>query len=270
MNVSEFTYRPLLQQLTEEVRTHGLDPYEGYAWYQEQTEAHSLQPAETYCSTSITSGGHARDDSLDMLKIIQRNTHSATLLAEQLAADRQLDPASTIEPVQVGKTGWNQAGFMEFWLAVIGGFHLSPGFVARDVDSLRQNARQRFDQENLDLVLMTDSAASAEDRASEYFKMSKAFADLIREGAETTPISTLIRMIDTDQSLGSQTERIFARQIGSRVMDIGVVRTAPVTALGEVNHQLQVDTQRLIQFGATVFDTANHVQLVLRPNEEVA
>lgn len=267
MQSSEFTYRPLLKELTEDVNAQGLDPYEAYRWLYERESDLELHP-ETYLSSSITSGGHARDDSLQMGEIIARNTESARLLANQLARDGQIRPEAAIEPVFVGKTHWNQAEFMQFWLSVIGGFDFTPGFVARDVNNLRIAAQQAFRAAELDLDVMV-SKAPADQRASEYFKMSTAFASLITRGDNAEPVDAVIRMIDTDMSLGSQTERAFARQIGSKVMNICVVKPANPKELDLVNHTLAVDTARLIKFGATIFDTSsNKVRLML--TEEAA
>jgi len=164
MHTPEFSYRPLLQELTEVVNTEQLDPYEAYNWLHEQGDAKKLEP-QVYCSSSITSGGHARDESLHMREVIARNTESARMLAEQLAADRQIRPESAIEPVFVGKTHWDQAQFMEFWLSVIGGFQFTPGFVARDVDDLRTAARHAFAEVELDMPRMV-SRESAVVRAA--------------------------------------------------------------------------------------------------------
>lgn len=257
-----FLYRPVLQELTQVVNERGLDPYEAYGWLHEQQYRLGLHP-EAYLSSSITSGGHARDDSLDMGEIIARNTESARLLAEQLATDGQIAPDSAIEPVYVGRTPWSQSQFMEFWLSVIGGFSLKRGFISRDIDHLRTAAHQAFSSHELDLDLMT-SGADPELRAPEYFKMSGAFAQLITDGAEANPMSTLVRMIDTDMSLGAQTERVFARQIGAKVMNICVLKPASPKDLSQVNHLLARDTAQLINYGATIFDTRdNRVRLAL-------
>ncbi len=266
MSSLEFSYRPVLQELTETVNDFELDPYEAYYWlYARQTRL-SLVP-DAYLSSSITSGGHARNNSLEMREVIARNTESARLLAEQLAVDQQIRPESAIEPVFIGKTHWNQAEFMEFWLSVISGFQFTHGFVARDVDNVRNAAHEAFEEVRLDIGLMT-SRATAEARAREYFKMSSAFAGLIKKGVNATPIANIIRMIDTDMSLGSQTERAFARQIGSKVMNICVVQPANPSQLEKVNRVLAVDTEQLISFGAVIFDTSNNnVRLMLREED---
>ncbi len=198
-----------------------------------------------------------------MGEVIARNTHSATLLANQLAADGQLDPATTIEPVFVGKTGWDQRQYMEFWFSVIGGYELTPSFIARDTDGLRETAQQAFAAAGIDMDLMVGNAAAAA-RAGEYFKMSTAFASLIKGGQPATPVTRLIRMIDTQLSLGAQAERAMARQLGIRVMNISAVRPASPLDFTEVNHSLADDTAQLITYGATVFDTSNNrVRLIL-------
>ena len=64
-------------------------------------------------------------------------------------------------------------------------------------------------------------------------------------------------MIDTDLSLDAQSERAFARKMAIPVMNMCVVKPASSSDLEIVNRRLARDTERLIQFGATVFDTAN-------------
>lgn len=267
MSEKAFLHRPILEELTDEVKDKGFDPYEAYVWLYEKQKNNKLR-SETYCSTSITSGGHARDDSLSIQEIIARNNESAKMLAEQLAFDGQINPETSIEPVFVGKTGWNQAEYMEFWLSVIGGFEFDKGSLASGVDGLRSSIQRAFKEEkfNIDII---NSNVSADERAKEYFKMSSAFAELILKGAPATPIDKVIRMIDTEQSLGAQTERAFARQIGSKVMNICLIKPAEIKDLATINRVLYKDIDRLIQFGSTIFDTRNNkVSLIL--SEDVA
>jgi hypothetical protein len=266
--MSEFLYRPILQEVTEVTKTDGLDPYEAYAWLHEKARQTKAKKRKTYASTSITSGGHYRDESLDMMTVIQRNTESARLLAEQLASDGQIDAESTIEPVFVGKTGWSQSQYMEFWLSVIGGAELTPGFVARDVDVMRTLHHEAFERAGVNLDHM-NSHTDAAMRAEEYFNMAAATADLYVSGQlDANPMSQVVRMIDTEQSLGAQAERVFARKAGIQVMNIYVTQPAGPADLASVNPELARDTARLVSFGATVFDTQqNRVRLQLVEDE---
>lgn len=265
--MSEFRFRPALEEVTEMTKDQGLDPYEAYAWLHEYCKENGLV-GETYASTSITSGGHKRDESLDMMQVILRNTESARLLAEQLAADRQIDAETTVEPVYVGKTGWTQSEYMEFWLAVIGGAKLTPGFTARDVDALRLVHQEAFERAGLDMSMM-NSGKSAEDRAQEYFKLAQATSGLYLGGQiDAQPIRQIVRLIDGDKSLGAQAERVFARSLGIRVMNICVVKPVDPSELVTVNRRLAEDTDRLIRFGAAVFDTRqSQVRLQLVEDE---
>lgn len=255
MNHSDFPYRNLLVDLTAKVAERGYDPFEAYALFVERQNADGLL-AETYCSTSITSGGHARDSSLAMQDIIASNTRLASDLAEQLAQDRQITAASTIEPVFVGKTGWDQAEYMRFWMAVIGGFEIPKGFSASNIDNLRAACLAAESEHEVDIANMI-SANSAEDRAIEYFKQAQAYSGLVHVlGA--SPVRQLVRMIDTEQSLGAQAESVFARLIGTSVKRISLVRPADLEDLRTRNCQLTDDLQRVISFGAAVFDSANN------------
>lgn len=236
MATPEFPYRPLLKDLTATVNEQGLDPYEAYYSLYHLQRKHKLNP-DAYLSSSITSGGHAHDESLQMAEIIQRNTQSAYLLADQLAADRQINPISSIEPVAVGKTHWNQVQFMEFWLSVIGGMQFRPGATVSSIDHLRNQAYGLFEKHGVDLERMV-SKASPEVRAADYFNMSAAFAELVTPGTvEANPIEKVVRMIDPDKSLGAQAERVFAREIGSKVMNICVMEQASPSALNKVNQR---------------------------------
>ena len=153
--------------------------------------------------------------------------------------------------------------FMEFWLSVISGFSLTKNFASRDVDALRRKVHQQFIEQDIDIENML-SKESPEKRAIEYFKMSNAFTSLVTTGEPARPIPRVVRMIDTETSLGAQTERVLARQIGSRVMDIDVVKSAGPEDLITVNRVLATDMQRLISFGATIFDTQQkRVRLIL-------
>lgn len=267
MRLEQFPYRPLLEEATKVINARGYDPYEAYGWLYTQQARQRLFP-ESYLSSSITSGGHARDESLEMADIIKRNTLSAALLAEQLANDRQINPKTAVEPVFVGKTHWNQAEYMEFWLSVIAGIEIgnTPG---ASIDLLRSAARKAFEAVELDVPMMV-SRESAKTRAIEYFKMADAFGDMVTSGTlESRPVKQVVRLIDADLSLGAQSERVFARKIGTPVMNVCVVKPATVSELSAVNRRLARDAARLVSFGAAVFDTRHdHVRLLLE--EDVA
>jgi hypothetical protein len=261
--MSEFLFRPLLEELTAVTNERGYDPYEAYAWLYEKAQENNLQ-GKTYASTSITSGGHARDNSLEMREIIKRNTKSARLLAEQLVVDRQIEASSTIEPVFIGKTHWTQSQYMEFWLSVIAGARLTPGSITQNLKLMRKLHREAYQRAEVDIDRM-NAHASALERAEEYFKMAAATAGIYMEGKlDSRPMERVVRMIDTDQSLGAQAERVFARKLRINVMNISVIRSASPLELATVNHRLAKDTERLIQFGAAIFDTQqNQVRLQL-------
>lgn len=249
--MSKFLYRPVLRDVTDKVQKNNLDPYEAYVYLRMLENSLGLK-REIYLSTSVTSGGHVHNpDMLDLQEIISRNTHSATLLANQLASDGQIDPESAVEPVFLGATGWRQSEYLEFWLMVIGGLIVGD---REDTDSLRVRHRVAFEIADVDFLHM-NSAVRPEERASEYFKVAYAMSGLYASKLRIAPIKKMIRLIDPDTSLGAQTERVFARAMNIPVYSVSVMTQTSPSSLRLKNQELAQDTEALISYGAVVFDT---------------
>ncbi len=249
-----FSYRPLLRDLTVKVLREKWDPYEAYRYFLRVETSLGLT-RETYLSTAVTSGGHLHDPRNQKLEdIIERNTTSAILLANQLADDNQITPQTSIEPFSLGYTGWKQSEYLEFWLMVLGGLRLSD---SDDIDVVRSRHRIAFEHAGVDMT-MFNSAETPEKRAEHYFTMGATFAKLYEKEFTIRPMSRMIRLIDPDTSLGAQTERVFARCIGMPVYTVTVVEPVDPDKLFAINQTLAEDTHRLISYGATVFDTKHH------------
>ena len=253
-SMSMFSYRPILRDLTLRVLREKWDPYEAYAYFLRIERSLDLK-REVYLSTSITSGGHLHDPRNKKLEdIIERNTTSAILLANQLADDDQIIPQNSIEPFSLGYTGWKQSEYLEFWLMVLGGLQLDD---RDDIDVVRSHHRIAFEHAGIDMTRF-NTAETLEKRAEDYFTMGATFAKLYERDFVIKPMCKMIRLIDPDTSLGAQTERVFARCIGMPVYTVTVVEPVDPDKLFEVNQVLAEDTHRLISFGATVFDTKHH------------
>ena len=99
--------------------------------------------------------------------------------------------------------------------------------------------------------------------------MAAAAAEVYLSGSvDSRPVDRVVRMIDPDRSLGTQAERVFARKMKIHVKNISVVKSASAADLAAVNHRLAEDTERLVSFGAAVFDTQqNEVRLQLVDDE---
>lgn len=262
----EFLFRPLLEELTAVTNEQTLDPFDAWAWLFERQLAYQLRP-ETYCSTAITTGGHSRNPGLKMQTIIARNIKNSLQFAEELARLRQIDPSSTIEPAAVHKTHFSQGQYLELWLSVIAQVDVKQ--VPTDV--FRNAVQAAYWRHGVDWELL-NANASADKRAPEYFKQATAFAEVV-ENLPRRSISRIVRLIDTEQSLGAQAEAYFAKLLGIPVMR--AVAMKPVDSLkeglGAIAHpELRLDTAKLVSYGATIFSVAEKKQLVLVPETTAA
>lgn len=260
-----YPLRDILTELTFETNDSGLDPFDAYVRFAEEMQRHELQAVD-YCSSSITSGGHARDTSLEMGQVIARNTDTALRLGEALFAVGQLDPRTAVEPVALGKVAWPQSGYMTFWLATMAGLRSRGAGINQVVTGFRNDLLNRIDRsKNLDMAVF-DARVAATERAPHYFAFAQLFADTVK-AYEPRPIRRLIRLVDPELSLGAQTENVFARLMQSGVFRAAVARTGLAPDESSLTPQLVDDTQRLIRFGATIFDTEKRHQIVLVPQE---
>lgn len=81
-----FPFAGILEQLTQEFKAKDTGPLSAYTRFQFLRRAHGLLSGADYCSTSITSSGHARINTLAANEVIARNTASG----RQLVAERHL------------------------------------------------------------------------------------------------------------------------------------------------------------------------------------
>lgn len=256
--------RPILAELTHEVNETGEDPFEAYVRLCAGLGKRGLW-FDTYLSSSITSGGHARDNSLSMLEVITRNTDTALDIADELYRYDQLDPERSIEAVTLGKIKhWQQSDYMTFWLSVMSRFEFESPGATTEIEMFRRRFEQQLEITEVDMDAYNSGILTSAERAPQYIKHADTFASVARSVDSFSPIPTLVQLSDTDTSLGSQTERYFAK-----VNDTRVKRPA-VAQLGAVNlpeaypsPRLVRDVATIVKFGGHVFDTVQRTQLVL-------
>lgn len=262
--------RSELQELTHEINETGVDPFEGYELMCRRLGNLGLW-FDTYCSSSITSGGHARNNDLNIGQIIQKNTDSAFDLCDELFKVGQLSPRKSIEAVAVGKiNGWGQSDYMEFWLNVMARPRHDGAGTAHRLDTLRGNFTDAINQNHeIDMAIYNSSEFTAAQRAPHYIKHADIYADVVRKtDVGANPIDRLVRLIDTDTSLGAQTENYFAKVMGIQVMNVAVAQVGSNRLPANYPaSKLVKDTDDIVRFGGHVFSTERRSQLVLVPAE---
>ena len=264
------TQRPIRQMLTKltfEANESHIDPFEAYALLMHRVGVAGLR-ADVYCSSSITSGGHARVPDLDIGSVIRRNTDTALDMVDELVRVGQLDPRSSVEAVALGKIRhWTQSDYMELWLSVMSGIEATGAGAAARVDGFRRTFHDRRDNhDTLDMAMYNNSAVSPAERATHYFTHAQTFYDLTSE-VDHSPVAKLVRLVDPDQSLGAQTENVFARLQGTPVYNVAVAETGIRPNADHMPDRLVRDHDTIVAFGGAVFDTVRRQQLILVPHE---
>jgi hypothetical protein len=104
----------------------------------------------------------------------------------------------------------------------------------------------------VDLDKMNDSSQSAAERAPEYFRFAGGFALALADcDGQSLPVHTVINGVDTLESLGCRTERVFAHAIGRPVRSLAVAGrdSNPLSAFHDL--RLIEDMETIVSFGGT-------------------
>lgn len=258
---AERPFRDALVELTLEANDQQLDPFEAYIRLRQKMGRVGLY-AHDYCSSSITSGGHARDTSLTTGDVIRKNTDVAMDLSDELFKVGQLNPRTTVEAVVLGKIAWKQSDYMNFWLSTMAGLPARGYGVAKAIDNFQKDFQASIDHnENLDMAIY-DSSQQAKVRASHYFEHAQTFARTVRQHSHE-PIKRLVRLVDTDTSLGAQSEKVFARTMQIGIFGVALAQTGAPHYSAGLPASLILDTERIVAFGGTVFDETRREQPIL-------
>lgn len=280
MTSNRYTERPLrrqLAELTDRATDDELTPPETYVKLREAMTRLSLR-TDTYASSSITSGGHARrrvsEKGLPMTEVIESNTRTAFQVCDGLFASQQMDPTETIEAVALGYIPhWSQSDYMEFWLATMAGLPATGHGVSQAIDTFQSDFRTRrqqaIDDGKLDMDMYNSSAQSVEVRANHYFAHAHLFADTVLDSAiENEPIRRLVGVVDPGMSLGAQTEKLFASRMEAQLFRVAIARTGLTPTEESAPLQLVEDSQLIARLGGSVFDLKPRELMMLVPQDE--
>ena len=210
-----FPIAGVLEDLTNDVREARIEPFEAYTHFRRELGRLGIGGALDYLSTSITSGGHARVPGADMGTIIESNTRTGRLLTAHLEATGALQAEDAILLVDLGKTGWNQVGFMKFWSMVISGID-TPAAARRPqgLSQLETQIESAITHSETDLFAMAESRLDSSVRREQYYHFVSAFAELVMSGrVEARPVHRFIKLVDTKVSLGCDAEAKLARRL---------------------------------------------------------
>ncbi len=246
------------------VNEQGLDSHEAYTVLKEGLAARGLH-YDTYAQATITSGGHARNTSLDWLEIVQRNVAYAQEMASELYANGQLNPRSTIEAATLGLIShWKEKDYITFWFNTLAQPDTSgPGSAAK-TDRLRRIFDADVHSYHIDFSKFNDYSLTNDERAHHYMRYADMAVAAMQEFGDFSHVDRLVAVSETVGSLGASTERYFTKKLGGAVFNLAIAHFAqhPLQP-GDAHPTLVRDTSELVHYGAQIFDPRRGQQIVL-------
>ena len=267
-NEATFPYFPILEELTEDICDRQMTPLEAYDLFDQRRAIARLNPYIDYCSTAITTGGHARREDLTVPEVIEANTLTARRIALVLHNQLALDGRETVLPVDLGSTGWVQSEYMEFWFMTIAGLdftgrkHLSLGFT-----QLRSSMDESLRRLEVDLAVMNGKDIDRSLKVEQFARFALGMAaGLKRFGDHLRPASKLVQFVDTQHSLGSFGEGVFADDL--HIPKARLVPVGPVPELEAVHDtKLKDDFKIILSNGGEITIAAEESTLVVKRND---
>lgn len=272
---ASYPFSLIFNELTELAKD--MSPVEAYLRYDSLRRANGLHPGPDYCSTAITSSGHARNPNLPISDVITKNTETGQRLLVELTQKGIVDGRKAILPVDLGYVpNWKQTDYMSLWLMVIGGFNLGANNHNRAAGNFETTLEYCFDKHEVDVDVMNDRNLSPQTRAPEYFRFAGAFAEAFRIAVSTAreeahPAHRILNFVDPAESLGAATERAFGHAIG--VEAFSVVSSGPAESPNDTitSPTLARDLSEIVGFGGATIQLlpGNMLGLVRVPADRV-
>lgn len=265
-NREVFPIAGILEDLTGTVQEQGLVPLQAYEIFEHELVAHGLgRRILDYGSTSITTGGHARIPGRHMGEVIAANTQTAREMVALLHAGGAIEANEMLLSVDLGKTGWNQAQFMSYWLLSIAGpdtrvLANRPGGFSSFERAIERSMRER----GANLDVMTSSKLDRDVRRLEYRRFTSAYVAALRgDGVYCRPVRRVVSLVDPDISLGCEAESAFAQELGISRMRVTPVKPATIEEAVQIP-TLREDLHIIQAYGGKVCVAAAGSMLTLQ------
>ena len=271
-NAGNFPISGIFADLTEQVRSTGMEPLEALTTFDDQLAIRGLgRRILDYDSTSITTGGHARVPGKGIGEVIAANTRTARQIITVLEAAGAVEASESMLAPDLGKTGWDQTRYMGFWLMANAGPDLrAVASRPAGLTALGHDVQQQLETHGVDLAVMGDMSLDREARRPEYVKFARAYADTVkgleRSGIPMRPVRRFLSLVDPGISLGCYAERVFADTIGIPRFRVIPVQSLPVESAPDAvaSPVLQEDLRIIQAHGGSICVAGAGARLILQ------
>ena len=252
-------FQPLYASLTD--LDQGPTVSRALEMVEEFEKAEKLKVPKVYVSTSITSGGYARDPNLSREQVIAANNRVGGLIAGSLSENESpvLESTNSMLPTELGHVkGWLDSDYILFyfcWLA---------GLSASGAAWVERQLKEPVYEETLRLANRTkrdDGSRIPNEERWPYYKVfvevtlaNLSLAEALPDGNRAEGSKLMLQLVDVERSLGCQAERMFAE---ARRLDLLAPTFAP-----DLASPLAEEVAALLKLEAKVGVARRPVELV--------
>ena len=234
---------------------------------------------DTYIQTVITGGGHVHDPELTNDAAVQRNIDNALKVADVLHDEGIIDLGSCAEAAAMPHiNGWTAEDWMTFWPLIISKpvLHqdMGPG-LARVLHDKALYLEKEFEyskQERrgfLDMTKHNDRSITKSERLEHYdWHVNALHQTISGNNVNKEPVWRIIGLLGIEESVGSLTERRYAKNAGIRTFRAVLANIQPLAPEQLDDQRLARDITRLRKLGVQALAGAPSQRFMLVEDHE--
>jgi hypothetical protein len=209
---------------------------------------------DSYLQTVITGGGHAYDPTLDGERAVQRNIETGLTVAEELHNEGIVDLTTSVEAAAMPAIdGWLPDDWMTFWPLVMARLdytQIRPHRLDYLEERLQAQLYEHINYGGLNMNEYRDRTIPKSRRLGHYLTHINAVREMLTlNHVPMHPVSRVISLVGTEESVGSTAERDFARALNIRRFKAVLAKVEPLAPEDLTEHIIGERIQRLRSLG---------------------
>ena len=248
-------------------RDEPISPFFAAATFFTELERRRLR-YDTYLQTIITGGGHLHNTALARDEAVERNIANGLHTAELLDAEGIVDLSSSVEAAAMPVIeGWQPDDWMTFWPLIIS----KPNFTQKTPNNVRylesafkQKVWERVNFHGLDMEKYRDRSIPKAERLGHYANHANALHEALSiHKVPLQPVWRIIGLLGIEESVGSTTEKFYARNLGVRAFQAVMARVEPLAPHELSDQALGKDIAELRGLGVQALAGVPEQQFIL-------
>jgi|GEM_PF-5451648 len=223
---------------------------------------------DSYLQTVITGGGHVYDPSLVEARAVERNIDTGLRVASELHEEGVVDLNTAVEAAAMPTIeGWQPDQWMTFWPLIIARLdfaQLRPSRLEYLEHQFEGLVQEHIRYGGLDMDIYRDRSIEKSMRLGHYLIHATAVREMLTlNKVPIDPVSRVISLVGTDDSVGSSAERYFAKALDVRIFKSVLAKVEPLAPEDLSDHDIGERIRRLRNLGVQALEGEVSQQFVL-------